>query len=51
MAAESAEQRMAREGGENEARAGEEYHRQMAKRKQAHSNRPAKRAVGRKLKK
>jgi hypothetical protein len=51
MATESAQQRMAREGGENEARAGEEYHREMAKRKQAHSSRPAKRAVGRKLNK
>jgi len=52
MATESAQQRMAREGGENEARAGEEYHREMAKRKQSKGDdKPAKRAVGRKLNK
>jgi hypothetical protein len=43
---ESATERMAREGGENEAQAGREYHRQMQK-----PAKPAKRAVGRKLKK
>jgi hypothetical protein len=44
---ETAEQRAAREGGENEAQAGLEYHRQMNK----GSKRPQKRAIGRKLKK
>lgn len=51
MAAESAQQRMAREGGENEVRASEDYNRMMQQRKQAHSKRPTKRAVGRKLSK
>lgn len=44
---ESATERMAREGGENEAQAGVEYHRQMARMKK----KPEKRAIGRKLKK
>ena len=44
---ESATERMAREGGENEAQAGREYHRKMQKQQ----SKPAKRAVGRKLKK
>ena len=47
MAKESAQQRMAREGGENEAQAGKEYHRQMQKQQ----SKPTKRAVGRKLSK
>jgi hypothetical protein len=51
MAAESAQERMAREGGENEVRASEDYNRQMQQRKQAHSSKRAKRAVGRKLSK
>jgi hypothetical protein len=49
---ESATERMAREGGENEARASEDYNRQMAQRKQTKGDvKPAKRAVGRKLSK
>lgn len=44
---ESATERMAREGGENEAQAGVEYHRQMKKQQ----SKPTKRAIGRKLKK
>ena len=52
MAKESAQQRMAREGGENEVRASEDYNRQMAQRKQSKGDvKPAKRAVGRKLNK
>jgi hypothetical protein len=52
MAKESTTQRMAREGGENEVRASEDYNRQMAQRKQSKGNvKPAKRAVGRKLSK
>lgn len=47
MKKETYTQRAAREGGENEAKAGEEYHRQMDK----GSKRPQKRAIGRKLKK
>jgi len=49
---ESATQRMAREGGDNEVRASEDYNRQMAQRKQITGDvKPAKRAVGRKLSK
>ena len=48
---ESATQRMAREGGENEARASEDYNRQMAQRQVSHSSKRSKRAVGRKLSK
>ena len=49
---ESTEQRLAREGGENEVRASEDYNRQMAQRKQSKGDvKPAKRAVGRKLSK
>ena len=52
MAKESAQQRMAREGGENEVRASEDYNRQMAHRKQSKGDvKPAKRDVGRKLSK
>jgi hypothetical protein len=47
---ESTTERMAREGGENEARASEDYNRMQ--RKQAKGDvKPAKRAIGRKLKK
>lgn len=47
---ESTEQRMAREGGENEVRASEDYNRML--RKQNKGNvKSAKRAVGRKLSK
>jgi hypothetical protein len=47
---ESATERMAREGGENEVRASEDYNRMV--RKQAKTEaKPAKRAIGRKLKK
>jgi hypothetical protein len=47
---ESATERMAREGGENEVRASEDYNRMQ--RKQAKANaKPTKRAIGRKLKK
>jgi hypothetical protein len=50
MKKESATQRMAREGGENEVRASEDYNRMV--RKQAKTDvKPAKRAVGRKLSK
>jgi len=50
MKQESTEQRMAREGGENEVRASEDYNRMQ--RKQVKTNvKPAKRAVGRKLSK
>lgn len=50
MKKESTEQRMAREGGENEARASEDYNRMQ--RKQVKPDiKPAKRAVGRKLSK
>jgi hypothetical protein len=50
MAKESTTQRMAREGGENEVRASEDYNRMV--RKQAKTDvKPAKRAIGRKLKK
>ena len=51
MATESAEQRLAREGGENEARAGVEYHQRIQKKTQNRPFKPAKRAVGRKLQK
>jgi len=51
MATESAEQRMSREGGENEAKASQDYNRMMAQRKQAKTSRPVKRAIGRKLSK
>ena len=44
---ETSTERAAREGGENEAQAGVEYHRQMSKM----NKRPTKRAIGRKLKK
>jgi hypothetical protein len=43
---ETKDQREARQGGEREAQAGLEYHRQMARKQAA----PAKRAIGRKLK-
>ena len=43
---ETQEQKDTREGGEREAKAGLEYHRQMARKQSA----PAKRAIGRKLK-
>jgi hypothetical protein len=47
---ESATERMAREGGENEAKASEDYNRMQ--RKQSKGDvKPAKRAVGRKLSK
>lgn len=47
---ESTTERMAREGGENEAKASEDYNRMQ--RKQAKGDvKPAKRAVGRKLSK
>lgn len=50
MKKESAAQRMAREGGENEVRASEDYNRMQ--RKQVKTDvKPAKRAVGRKLSK
>ena len=50
MSKESTTQRMAREGGENEARASEDYNRMQ--RKQVKPDvKPAKRAVGRKLSK
>ena len=50
MKKESTEQRMAREGGENEARDSEDYNRMQ--RKQVKPDvKPAKRAVGRKLSK
>ena len=52
MKKESTEQRLAREGGENEVIASEDYNRQMAQRKQSKGDvKPAKRAVGRKLSK
>lgn len=50
MATESAQQRMAREGGENEVRASEDYNRIIRKQAKTESK-PAKRAIGRKLKK
>ena len=50
MKKESTTQRMAREGGENEVRASEDYNRMQ--RKQAKGDvKPAKPAIGRKLKK
>jgi len=50
MATESTTQRIACEGGENEVRASEDYNRMQ--RKQAKGDvKPAKRAIGRKLKK
>jgi hypothetical protein len=50
MATESTTQIMALEGGENEVRASEDYNRMQ--RKQAKGDvKPAKRAIGRKLKK
>ena len=50
MKKESTTQRMAREGGENEVRASEDYNRMQ--RKQVKTDvKPAKRAVGRKLNK
>ena len=51
MVKESYVQKAAREGGENEVRASEDYNRMMQQRKQAHSSKRAKRAVGRKLSK
>jgi hypothetical protein len=48
---ESATERMAREGGENEVRASDDYNRQMKERQVTHSNKRAKRSVGRKLSK
>jgi len=50
MVKESYVQKAAREGGENEVRASEDYNRMV--RKQAKTDvKPAKRAIGRKLKK
>jgi hypothetical protein len=50
MKKESATERMAREGGENEAKASEDYNRMV--RKQSKGDvKPAKRAIGRKLSK
>lgn len=46
MAKETKDEAEARKGGEREAQAGLEYHRQMARKQSA----PAKRAIGRKLK-
>jgi len=48
---ETKEQRQAREGGENESRAGVEYHQRIQKKTQNRPFKPAKRAVGRKLQK
>ena len=50
MAKESYVQKAAREGGENEVRASEDYNR-MVRKEAKPTSKPAKRAVGRKLSK